>query len=392
MSVEVLEMPEADVKLAPITKVKTEIARMRKTFSALTIKDVNDRDGFNKVTAARKEVKAVRVQVEKERKVLVEDALKWQRQVNEAAKEITTELVEIEQPLQVMEDGYAAEKERIKAEAERLRKEKIQNRCQVIASFSDVKFDGVSYVLGDVSIGYDGIETLSDDAFQTKVEAFEAEYQIILNARLEAEKAAKEEADRLEAQRKEQEEAAAELKRQQDEVAAQRKRLDDEKAAHEATLKAEQQERESTAKREQDEKDAEALRLKLEADAKIAEEQRRSEIEAARVEAAEKARQDAELKAKQDAETKAEADRQDAELKAKQDAETKAEADRLAKEKEIKRLARRPDLMKFVDMTSDVLKVVNSVEFKTEEGKSAQASFLIGIELLIKSSTLSKAE
>ncbi|CAG5072907.1 hypothetical protein DYBT9623_04444 [Dyadobacter sp. CECT 9623] len=361
MSVEVLELPEAD-KLAPITKVETEIVRMRKAYSGLTIKDTNDKEGFGKVTAARKEVKALRVQVDKERKTLIDDAVKWQRQVNEVAKGITEQLVAIEEPLQQKENDFIAERERQKQEAERQRLEKLRARCLVIASIPDVLFDGVSYILQDVTIDAEGIEKLSDDAFQTKVEAFEAKYQTILEARLEAERIAKEEADRLEAARKEQEAAAAELKRQQEELAAERKRLDDEKAAHEAALK-----------REQEEKDAETRRAQREADAKAAEEKRLADLEAARQEAAEKARQEAELKAKQEA-------------------EAKAEADRIAKEKEVKRLARRPDLMKFVDMTSDVLKVVNSFEFKTEEGKSAQASFLTGIELLIKSSTLSKAE
>jgi peptidoglycan hydrolase CwlO-like protein len=248
MSVEVLELPEAE-KLAPITKVGTEIVRMREAYSGLTIKDANDKEGFGKVTAARKEVKALRVQVDKERKTLIDDAVKWQRQVNEVAKGITEQLVAIEEPLQQKENDFIAERERIKQEAERQRQEKLRARCLVIASIPDVLFDGVSYILQDVTIDADGIENMSDDAFQTKVEAFEAKYQTILEGRQQAERIAKEEADRLEAARKEQEAAAAELKRQQEELAAERKRLDDEKAAHEAALKAEQEGKEAEARR-----------------------------------------------------------------------------------------------------------------------------------------------
>lgn len=373
MSVEVLDLPETDAKLAPITKVKTEIARMRKAFSDLKIKDVNDRDGLLKVSTARKEVKAVRVQVEKERKTLNEDALKWQRQVNEAAKEITSELIEIETPLQEMEDAIIAEKQRIKEEFEAKRKEKIQNRAQVVTSFHGVTFNGLSYSLGDAKIDHADLENLPDDKFQTEVEKLEAEYQSILEARLETERLAKEEADRLEAQRLEQEAAAAELKRQQDEIAAERKRLEDEKAAHEAILIAEKMERDAIAQREQDEKDAEAKRLTLEAYARETEDKRRAEIEAARVEAAEKARVAAELKAKQDA-------------------EAKAEADRLAKEKEARKKARRPDLEKFTDMTNQIKAILDSFTFSTEDGKNAKADFKTGIELLIKASPLTKAE
>lgn len=361
MSVEVLDSPEVD-KLTPITKVESEIARMRTDYSGLTISGVDDKAGFAKVVSARKDVKAVRVHVEKERKALVDDAVKWQRQVNEAAKGITNQLVEIEGPLQKLEDDYLAEKERIKQEAERLRKEKIQNRVQVIMSVSGVNFNGISYLLGKFSVNHADVETLPDSDFQSKIEALEAEYQIILVEKQEAERIAKEEAERLEAQRKEQEAAAAELKRQQEEIAAERKRLDDEKAEHEAALK-----------REQEEKDAEARRIQEEADRAAAEEKRLADLEAAKKEAAEQARIEAELKAKRDA-------------------DAKAEADRLAKEKEAKRLARRPDIDKFADMKAKIFAVVDSYAFKTPEGIQAFSEFESGLAQLFANNPLTKSE
>lgn len=361
MSVELLDTPEVE-KLAPITKVEVEIARMRNEYSGLTIAGVDDREGFNKVSTARKEVKAVRVQVEKERKALVDDAVKWQRQVNEVAKGITAQLEEIETPLEEMEKAHLAEKERIKQEAERLRKEKIQNRCQVISSVSGTTFNGVAYTLGKFKIEFSAIETLSDDDFQSKVEELEVEYQIILEERLAAERAAKEEADRLEAIRKEQEAAAAELKRQQEELEAEKLRIAEEQRRKELEMNAEREAAQADIRRQREE-----------IEAKEREQKRQEELEAARKEAAEKARIEAEFKAKQEA-------------------EAKAEAERIAKEKEAKKLARRPDQTKFADMTADVLKVANSFEFKTEEGKSAHAAFVSGIEQLIKASTLSKVE
>lgn len=361
MSVEVLEISEVE-KLAPITKVESEIIRMRNEYSGLTIAGVDDKAGFNKVSAARKEVKAVRVQVEKERKALVDDAVKWQRQVNEAANGIKDQLVAIEEPLQKLEDDFLAEKERIKQEVERLRREKIQNRVQVIMSVPGVNYNGVLYTLSKFNIGQLDVENLSDDDFQSKVEALEAEYQIILEERLAAEQAAKEEADRLEAQRREQEAAAAELKRQQEELEAEKRRIAEEQERKEAEIKAQHEAAEVELRRQREELEA-----------KEREQKHQEELEAARKEAAEKARIEAELKAQRDA-------------------EAKAEADRLAKEKEARKLARRPDQLKFADMTSDVLKVINSFEFKTEEGKTAQASFLEGVKQLIKTSTLSKAE
>lgn len=361
MSVEVLEMPEVE-KLAPITKVETEIARMRTEYAGLTISGVDDREGFNKVSTARKAVKAVRVQVEKERKSLVEDALKWQRQVNEAAKGITAQLEEIENPLQAMEDEYLAEKERIKQEAERLRREKIQNRVQVIMSVPGVIYNGVTYSLGKFRIDHSEIEKITDSDFQSEVESLEAEYQIILEEKLAAEQAAKDEADRLEAQRKEQEAAAAELKRQQEELEAEKRRIAEEQAEKEAEMK-----------RQQEAAEAELRRQREELEAKEREQKHQAELEAARKEAAEKARIEAELKAKQDA-------------------EAKAEAERLAKEKEAKKLARRPDVEKFRDMTEKMLNTMYSYEFKTTEGRDAYSDFVAEFEALVRNNPLTKPE
>lgn len=239
MSTDTIEIPEVE-KLSPISKVKLEIDRMTLEFSGLTIKDANDRLGYEKVSKARKEVKAYRVQVDKDRKSLVDDAVKWQRQVNEFAKNITNQLIIIEEPLQQMEDHYLEEKERLKQEAERLRREKIQNRARVVTSISGTQFNGIEYQLRNVLITQADLESLSDDDFQSRVEAFEAEYQILLAERLEKEKKEKEESDRLELIRKEQEETAAELKRQKDELASERKQLDDDKFAHKATVQQEQ--------------------------------------------------------------------------------------------------------------------------------------------------------
>lgn len=361
MSVELLELPEVE-KLAPITKVETEIARMQKEYSGLTINGQSDKEGFAKVVSARKDVKAVRVQVEKERKALVDDAVKWQSQVNEAAKGIKNKLVAIEEPLQQMEDDYLAEKERVKQEFERKRKEKIQNRVQVIMSVSGVNFNGATYSLGKFRIDQSELEVMADSDFQSEVEILEAEYQIILEEKLAAEQAAKEEADRLEAQRKEQEAAAAEIKRQQEEIAAERKRLDDEKAAHEAALK-----------REQEAQEAEARRVQAEADQKAAEEKRLAELEAAKAEAAEQARIAAELKAKQEA-------------------EAKAEAERITKEKEARKLARRPDMEKFNDMIAQLIELAEKFEFKTMEGNAAKNIVLQSIQTAIAINPLIKAE
>jgi len=377
MSTDILELPtEEAAKLSTITEVRSEITRMKADYSGLTIKDVYDKTGLTKVSAARKEVKALRVKVDKARVALVDDAVKWQRQVNEVAKEITSEIRQIEDELQKKEDDIEAEKARIKAQAEKELKERSEKRNSILMSMGAV-FTGTSYALGEASIQQYEVGGLTDEDFQTKVELFESEYQKALDAKLEAERIAKEEAERLEVQRKQQEAQAAELKRQQDELKAQQAAFEKQKADEQRAIDEENARMAAELKRQQDAIDAQ----KREAEAKLEAErqaelnaqrevERQAELEKARVEAAEKAKVEAELKAKRDA-------------------EAKIEADRIAKEKEARKLARRPDIEKFNDMTSQIDAIINSFQFKTEEGKNAQQDFKTGVQLLIKTSKLS---
>jgi|LSQX01.1.fsa_nt_gb hypothetical protein len=100
------------------------IAAMAEDYLPLVIAGIDDADGFRKVHEARMVVKSKRVEVEKVRKALKEDALKYGRMVDAEAKRITALIAPIETHLKEQEDAYNAEKERIrnaarlKAEAE----------------------------------------------------------------------------------------------------------------------------------------------------------------------------------------------------------------------------------------------------------------------------------
>lgn len=354
---EELELPEVDTnKLAPIQQIELDIARMRE-FLKLKIIDSNDKKGFEAVSKARKEVKAKRVDVENLRKGLVEDSVKWQKTVNTTAKTIKDKLEAIEHPLQKMEDDFQLALVHKKQEEARQAREKIEKRALVITSL-DARFNGSEYTLGSISLGQLALERMTDEEFQTKVEAFESEYQIILEARQEKERLEKIEADRIEEQRKEQELAALELKRQQDELEEARRKLEEEKNAHEAEIK-----------RIQDEKNAEAKRISDEKFAKEQEEKRLKELELAK----EEARKDALIQA---------------EKKAKEEAKAKIESDRIAADKEAKRLAKRPDIQKYKEMVNQIAAIVNAQEFSTQEGKAAKEEFKAGINQLVKSSPL----
>jgi Icc-related predicted phosphoesterase len=99
-----------------------EISALKEKFMPLEINGVNDTGGAKAVHNARIIIKNHRVDVEKRRKELKADSLKWGQRVDAEAKRITGLLDPIEQHLIGQEDAYEAEKERIK-NAERLRLE-----------------------------------------------------------------------------------------------------------------------------------------------------------------------------------------------------------------------------------------------------------------------------
>jgi len=170
------------------------IAEMREKFMPLTIAGPTDKAGFQAVYDARMIVKRSRVDVDKKRKELNEDALEWQRKVNGEAKRITAGLTEIETHLELEETAYNNEIKRIadeKAEAERQR---YQSRVLQLKDWG-FTFDDFfeSYVLGTVIILKDDIRDLTDENYAPTVElakkAVEAEQQRLADEKLKDERA-----------------------------------------------------------------------------------------------------------------------------------------------------------------------------------------------------------
>lgn len=471
MSTEILEIPAETDKLSPINKAKEAIERIRNKAAALTIADHNDKKGFEAVYQTRQEAARLRVDVEKTRKALVEDSVKWQRLVNSTANPLESDLKEIEAGLKAKEDAFVAEKQRIKDEVERKRKERNLKRIAVITSL-DSRFNGSGYTLGKQFVSQEEIETLSDDDFQTKVEVFEAEYQIILEERLATEKAEQEEKRKTERHNKvyglglildgesfvkdDFTITNAELLSDDDEtfngkilaISKEMKRRSDETAEKLKQFEADQKKlKEDQAKLKVDTRRAQMIALcGVESDFSFIYKDRvlctRNEFHnlsdeewSDKLSGLPDAIADYEKELKDQEEEK---NRKAAELLDRQskiaklgfmpnqhkgfiynkdlsisiseieqltgpgfnkkleelEAGVKLAIDtekRIADEKEAKKLAKRPDIEKFNDMTAQVAAIVEKFSFKTEEGKNAYSDFKTGIELLVKTCML-KAE
>lgn len=371
-----MELHETDLQKFNITDVA--IAEMRKEYLSLKVSGIEDKAGLEKVHSARMIVKSKRVEVEKVRKELKEDALKYGRLVDAEAKRITALLEPIESHLTNEEKKIEDEKRKIREEEERKLKEKIENRIRLLLA-CDMKYEITGYKSATVYISNEQLSDLSDEDFEKIYNNIKAEYDKSVAEKAEQERLAKAESERLEKQRLEQEAEAERL----------------------AKIKAEQEEKELKLKKEQEELNRKKIKDRgyrlfslglrwdgeqykfddinvhiteittksdpefdtliekitpvIDKKKKAAEQKRLAEIETAKKEAAERAKKETEERLKKEAEAK-----------------------RIAEEKEKKRLAReaslKPDKDKLLSFI-DSLRNLELPKLKTKEGKEILNSY-----------------
>ena len=233
----------------PITMA---IDEMKAEFLPLTIDGISDIEGYERVDAARKFVKAEKVAVEKRRVEYKADILEAGRLIDSRAKEILTPLIEIETALKAKQDEIDGEKARIRFEAEQ--KAKIPARVAQLVEIGHTVsnedyplFEAELLKMNDIAFG-ELVNKLTAEklerqrAEQERIEAeqraergrIDAELRKIEEDRLAAEREKKHQQDIEDAKRK-----AAEDARIQAEIDAKRK--EDERIAAEAAQRAEQE-------------------------------------------------------------------------------------------------------------------------------------------------------
>jgi hypothetical protein len=286
-----------ETALAEFDEPRAMIASV-KAFGSLTVAD----DGIEKVEDAHKQVKRLRIDIDKRRKELNDGALSYQRAINAKAKELIAEIEPIEGALMAQREEYDAAKLKAKQAKEAARAAVLQDRANRLAQ--------AGCTAGDLHV----LSAMTDDDFQ-------------LHLAQESAKAAKARAE--EAERKEA------LRLQEEENNRERLRLE--------KIRQEMAERESENRRRMEAEMAEQKR-------KAAEEldalRRQQEAERKKLEAeqAEVARQQKEIRDRLEAERKAEQQREENARKAA------AEAERLARLEEL-----RPEIEKAQSFAQAVL-------------------------------------
>jgi len=215
----------------------------RKEFLPLTVKGLDDVEGYEKVREARLFIKGERVNVEKRRVELKEESLRYGRAVDAEAKRITDAILEVENHLIAEQKKIDDEKARIKFEKEQ--REKLPERQARLAELDATLTEAELLTLDDVAFAEVVNALMAKKLEQQRIEQEKKEFALAEEkARIEAEKKAIED-QRLEAEREARhqteiqkaKEKAAEDARIQAEIDAKRK--EDERIAAEVAAKAE---------------------------------------------------------------------------------------------------------------------------------------------------------
>lgn len=208
-----------------------------RTQSSLVLKDKEDSETYQLIKSYQKIAVSKRLEVEKKRKELNEDALKWQRTVNAEAKRITALLEPIEEHLNEQKKIYEEELERKKNLV------LIARRDELLAIGFIIQNGVLVHPKTSIIIHGDTLKAMTDIAFQNELERWRSEIEAILKAekeeqerkqaeelRLAEERAAieKERAE-MEAMRLELQRLKAEAERKAQEELAEQQRLEQQK-------------------------------------------------------------------------------------------------------------------------------------------------------------------
>lgn len=308
------------------------ISELSHKYMAITVKGIDDKEGYEAAHAARMDIVHKRTDFTKRSKAFRDKLNEYPKMELKVEKRVLALLAPIEEHLLAQEKIVDDEKARIKAEEDAKEAARIQARVDKLFAFG-CSFNGMNYVLPFAPSGYSVpsaiLKTCADEQFETIC----AEFQKLVdaeNARIEKEKEDKRiEEERLEKVRKEQEAEAARLN----------------------AIAEEQRQKEAKIKAEQDAIEKEKQRIEHE-----------KEIEKARKEAAEKAVKDAEEKR----------------IREENAAKEKAEQERIAAEK---KAARQPDKVKIL-LVAEALDAIMTPDVKTEEGKAFALAMMMSIEKL----------
>ena len=152
----VQDITEKDIIEKLAKKIELNLETVKSEYMALTVKGVDDEEGYKNVKAAYMIMVHARTAVDKGRKALKADALEYGRKVERATEKVMALIEPIETYLKSQKDIVDLEKKRLEDEAKQRGKEKIQSRLD---SFLKVAVNKPFYE----------VAAMSDSEFETEI-------------------------------------------------------------------------------------------------------------------------------------------------------------------------------------------------------------------------------
>ena len=146
--------------ITSLKKITGNIDELKKKGESLTISNIDDTEGYKLVDEHRKAVKVIRTSVEKKRKELKEPALKFGKEVDAVAKQLTELLTPIEEAMERKQKVIDDQKEQIKLALAR----KISDRTNQCYK-AGMLFNGTDFRYKDIRLDPSQIGILSDEAW-----------------------------------------------------------------------------------------------------------------------------------------------------------------------------------------------------------------------------------
>lgn len=98
-----------EFSLEQLNPTKQELQKIADTYKELKIVDINDKEWFEKVKTARKELQQMRLSITKKAKEIRDWAIKFQKEVIAKENELVAIVEWVEKELKAQEDNYALE-------------------------------------------------------------------------------------------------------------------------------------------------------------------------------------------------------------------------------------------------------------------------------------------
>lgn len=202
------------------------ITAMKEKYGGMKLSSIDDKQGYIEIKEARKEVRKIGILTEKLCKAGREDAIKIQKLWLSKEKEILDKIDEVQKPLDAEIKRYEDEQERL-AQLEIQRKEEQYMKRQTALLKMEARYEGSSFVLGDVSYDVNNIKEADEEIWNdTILPKFQREFAKVEAAKAEEVRLRKEAEEKLRAEQEELRKQQEEMQRQQAELQRQKEEAD----------------------------------------------------------------------------------------------------------------------------------------------------------------------